>query len=100
MKNVSYLMLFFMILSQSVRSQEVLNLWTNGVPGEVVSPQAEETIDGGRVRFVSIPTLSIYHPSKAQNNGVCIIICPGGGYALEAMEHEGYQVAEFLQKQG
>lgn len=31
---------------------------------------------------------------------MAVVICPGGGYGIEAMDHEGYEVAEFLQSHG
>ncbi len=77
-----------------------MKLWPEGTPGPVVSPKPEETFEGRRVRFVSEPTLTVYLPDKEVNTGVAVIICPGGGYGMEAMDHEGYEVAEFLQKQG
>ena len=100
MKPTIYLILFFMLSFQLVKSQNVMKLWPDGTPGEVVSPKPEETFDGKRVRFVSEPTLTIYLPTKETNTGVAVIICPGGGYSIEAMDHEGYEVAEFLQSHG
>jgi len=89
-----------MIFFHVSQSQTVIKLWPEGTPGEVVSPKPEETFDGKRVRYVSEPTLTVYLPSKEQNTGVAVIICPGGGYGIEAMDHEGYDVAEFLQSHG
>lgn len=92
--------LFCSFFNQVVKAQEILKLWPEGTPGEVVSPKPEETFEGKRVRFVSEPTLTVYLPSKANNTGAAVIICPGGGYGIEAMDHEGYEVAEFLQNHG
>ena len=100
MKTIIYLIFFFMLSFQAIQAQNIVKLWPNGTPGEVVSPKPEETFDGRRVRYVSEPTLTIYLPAKGQNTGVAVIICPGGGYGIEAMDHEGYDVAEFLQNHG
>jgi acetyl esterase/lipase len=89
-----------MLASQTTFSQDVVKLWPNGTPGPVVSPKPEETFEGRRVRYVSEPTLTVYLPTKELNTGVAVIICPGGGYGIEAMDHEGYEVAEFLQGHG
>jgi len=99
-KKIIYLILFFMIASQFSQSQTVVKLWPDGTPGPVVSPKPEETFEGRRVRYVSEPTLTVYLPAKEHNTGVAVIICPGGGYGIEAMDHEGYDVAEFLQNHG
>jgi acetyl esterase/lipase len=77
-----------------------MKLWPKGTPGQVVAPKPEEIFEGRRVRFVSEPTLTIYPAVKEQNTGVAVVICPGGGYGIEAMDHEGYEVAEFFQKHG
>jgi acetyl esterase/lipase len=100
MKKNIYLILLFMLTFHFAQSQPILKLWPEGTPGPVVSPKPEETFEGRRVRYVSEPTLTIYLPPKEQNTGVAVVICPGGGYGMEAMDHEGYEVAEFLQSHG
>jgi acetyl esterase/lipase len=40
------------------------------------------------------PELTAYRPAKP--NGTAVVVCPGGGYGVLAMDHEGKQVAEFL----
>src|SRR4051794_34422203 len=44
------------------------------------------------------PKLHVYLAAKP--NGSAAVICPGGGYAHVALDHEGKQVAEFLNKLG
>lgn len=46
------------------------------------------------------PTLTIYLPPADKANGTACVVCPGGGYAVLADEHEGKQPAEFLNKLG
>ncbi len=89
-----------MLTFHFAQSQTIMKLWPDGTPGPVVSPKPEETFEGRRVRYVSEPTLTIYLPPKEQSTGVAVVICPGGGYGIEAMDHEGYEVAEFLQSHG
>ncbi len=100
MKKHICLIFFFMILIHTSNSQTVMKLWPDGTPGKMVSPKPEEIFDGVRVRYVSEPTLTVYLPAKEVNTGVAVVICPGGGYGMEAMDHEGYDVAEFLKSQG
>ncbi len=100
MKKNIYLILLFMLTFHFAQSQPIMKLWPEGTPDPVVSPKPEETFEGRRVRYVSEPTLTIYLPPKEQNTGVSVVICPGGGYGMEAMDHEGYEVAEFLQSHG
>ena len=47
-----------------------------------------------------IPTITVYLPPKDKATGSSIVICPGGGYGFLATEHEGRQVAEWLNSIG
>ena len=40
------------------------------------------------------PSLTIHRPEKP--NGTAVVVCPGGGYGFLADDHEGKQVADFL----
>jgi acetyl esterase/lipase len=42
------------------------------------------------------PHLHVYLAPKDKATGAAAVICPGGGYGHLAMDHEGKQVAEFL----
>lgn len=44
------------------------------------------------------PTLTAYKPE--QPNGTAVVVCPGGGYGFLADDHEGKQVAEWLNRHG
>ena len=48
---------------------------------------------------VTEPTLTIYR-AKGENSGKAVIVLPGGGYSVEAIYHEGYDVAKALADQG
>ena len=63
-------------------------LWPNGAPG------AKGDTDNDK------PTLTIYLPPKDKATGAAVVICPGGGYGNVAMEHEGHQVAQWLNSCG
>lgn len=47
-----------------------------------------------------IPTLTLYPATGIGAAPTAIVICPGGGYQHLAMGHEGYDVADWLNKQG
>jgi acetyl esterase/lipase len=61
----------------------------------VVERQANGSI---RVSRVVLPTLTVFQPARP--SGTAIIICPGGGYARLAIDHEGYDVARHLTEWG
>ena len=42
----------------------------------------------------------VYLPNKKQATRRAVVICPGGGYSHLAMDHEGKQVAEWLNQLG
>ncbi len=67
---------------------EVELLWPDGAPG------ARGVEDGDK------PALTIYLPAKEKANGAGVVICPGGGYGHLAMDHEGHQIAEWLNSLG
>ena len=46
------------------------------------------------------PHLDILLAAAGKANGAAVIICPGGGYNIRAMDHEGLQVAQWLNTQG
>lgn len=86
-------------------------LWPKGVPGALVSlpPEADTTkpendlVAGRRVirlGNVSIPTISIYRPDPAKDTGAAVVVCPGGGYNILAMDLEGTEVCEWLNSIG
>ena len=82
-----------------------LKLWPKGAPEkEGFKMDAEKEIppknesDVKRVTNVTDPTITVYKPEKP--NGVAVIVAPGGGYGILAIEHEGTQVCEYLNTLG
>lgn len=89
----------------------VLELWPNGAPGAVPAPGEEkdttkptdQLIAGKRlIRLgnVSKPTISIYRPPADKDTGAAVLVCPGGGYSILAMDLEGTEVCEWLNSIG
>ena len=52
------------------------------------------------VQNVTVPTLTPFLPPRGKATGAAVIIAPGGGFVLLAMDHEGWAVARWLQSQG
>ena len=86
-------------------------LWPAGAPSETGSlpPEADTTkpsdelIAGKRlIRLgnVAAPTLTIYQPDAANNTGAAVLVCPGGGYHILAMDLEGTEVCDWLNRIG
>jgi acetyl esterase/lipase len=90
---------------------QVIHLWPGKPPGESKELPPEENITkpddkpvGDRpiikLTNVSTPTLSVYRPSTDRDTGLAIIVCPGGGHRILAFDHEGTEVAEWLNTLG
>jgi acetyl esterase/lipase len=97
--------LFALTLSVAAQAAEPLTikLWPQGAPeknGFKIGPEQEMNKGDGikRVTNVSDPTITIYKPEKA--NGTSVLVCPGGGYSILAIEHEGTQVCDYLNSIG
>ena len=69
-------------------------LWPQGAPGAAGSDAGDANHAG------DIPTITVYLPPKEKATGASIVICPGGGYGFLATEHEGKEVAEWLNSLG
>ncbi len=100
MKNLNLLITLFLISTSLMAQDKVLKVWPNGAPNDNGMTEPEEKYDGVRVRNVSEAEMYVYIPEKAKNTGAAVLICPGGGYRIEAMDHEGYEIAEFLKEKG
>lgn len=83
-----------------------LDLWPGAVPGARNPGLAETVTDesndpASRFRWMS----GVAHPRlaafpAAKPNGAAMLIMPGGGYGRIYFDHEGYQVAQFLNAHG
>jgi acetyl esterase/lipase len=87
-----------------------LPLWSNGAPGAQANPPAEvnattakDKVVAGkavlRLGNVSSPTISLYAPSS-KNTGAAVVVFPGGGYRILAIDLEGTEVCEWLNSAG
>ena len=83
---------------------QVIALWPGGAPGSEDWTQ-KETISAMQsgmkvIRNVTQPTLTAYLPDPAIATGTAMIVCPGGAFHFLAYEHEGIQVAAWLNSRG
>src|SRR5579859_5705106 len=77
-------------------AQNTIDLYAGTIPNSKGSANNEvcELRDGiTLVSKITRPTLSIFLPPKGQANGTAVVICPGGGYWVNAISHEGTDVA-------
>jgi acetyl esterase/lipase len=96
----NFILMFFAIKAQTVKT---INLYPNGVPNAKINLDYTEKADtaaDGKIRISKVvkPQLIAYYPAKP--NGTSVIICPGGGYGILAIKHEGYDIAKAFNEMG
>ena len=103
-KNWLILILNLAFSFQISNAQQILPLYPGKILNSKISPNEEQITANALVdsvtRKVSIPTLTIFLPSKNQNKGTAVIICPGGGYGGLLTKREGSDVARAFAKLG
>ena len=83
---------------------ETLPLWPAAAPGAAANG-GEETVriteQGDHVvSNVHRPTVAVYLPDRKFANGTAVVVIPGGGHRELWMDHEGYNIARFLNERG
>ena len=80
----------------------VVPLWPNGAPGSEARKAEPEKVtpNGSNVSNIHHPTLLVYLPAKDKATGCAVIVAPGGGHRNLAIQHEGYNVAQWLAERG
>jgi acetyl esterase/lipase len=95
---------FFIIMLSTLNltAQDYVPLYADSIPNSIPGPDRETSETSGvlRVRKVSNPGMTIYLPPTDIATGEAVIIYPGGGYTLLAIEHEGHDVAKTLTAAG
>lgn len=80
--------------------REVINLWPEGEMPHAIASDFEEVVNPrGNVSGVSVPQL-IYCPSATKNTDAAVLVIAGGGYSNIALQHEGFNTADYLNKRG
>jgi acetyl esterase/lipase len=109
MTRTAFALVSLLCVALSARGAEptVHKLWSGKAPGETKDLGPEEylepkkgQLDVKRLAKVSEPTISVYAPPKEKRNGTAVLVAPGGGYNILAIEHEGTQVCEWLNALG
>lgn len=99
MKKVSLLFILSVLMMLNLNAQEIIPLYDGKVPGSKASSTYTEVIQKGtdgisRISKVTEPTITVFEAPADKANGTAVIICPGGGYSILAIDHEGYNVAK------
>ena len=72
----------------SLQDVQTMRLWSGQAPGALGTEDRD------------IPTITAYLPRTMRDGTTAVIVAPGGGYTNLAMNHEGRQVASYLNSMG
>ena len=97
-----FLLLVLLIATTTQAQQKVIQLYNGAAPGSENWDWKEKSSGGNGdiVYNVSHPTLTVFSANPSKANGTAIVICPGGGFHILAVSHEGTQVAQWLAEKG
>ncbi|MBP0903974.1 Ca2+-dependent phosphoinositide-specific phospholipase C [Mariniflexile gromovii] len=89
----------------SAQTEDEISLWPHKVPNEIQTKQVARQIQNNsddviRLTDVTNPTLTVFKPKIPNESKAGIIVCPGGGYNILAIDKEGYEIAEWLNSLG
>lgn len=85
------IVLLCMLVVTRMQAQEKITLYAGGIPNSIPN-------DGG-YNNEDMPELFVYEPTSIKAKKAILVI-PGGGYGMVAIDHEGHQVAQALVKEG
>jgi endo-1,4-beta-xylanase len=82
------------------QGEPVIPLWQGDAPGSE-GQTAPEAVDGpDHVSSIHHPSVTVFAPPVSKATGVAMLVCPGGGHRYLAIQHEGYDVARWLNSLG
>lgn len=90
----------FLLVGNISAQQETIDLWPAGKTPNATKVKTEDKIENQRQLVVGAPAMYAYFPSDDLANGMAVIICPGGGYAREAIYKEGHDIAKIFNTMG
>ncbi len=98
-----FLMLPLVVNFAFADADAIVELWPGDVPGQEDAKAEYEISDNRernvlRVSKVTNPLLEVFIPENP--NGAGVIISPGGGYWILAIDLEGWEIAEWLNDAG
>lgn len=91
-----------MLLQSAIRAEpEWQPLWPGAAPGPRPAGAADVKNENGHLTRIARPEFQLWPaPGENANPRPCLIILPGGGYTVLAMDHEGRQIARWANELG
>jgi acetyl esterase/lipase len=88
--------LLFFGLPLAVSAQEFVPLWEKGKMPNSKGVELQDVIRDERIYQVGSPGFYAFFPSRQENKGAAVLICPGGGYQHLAYVISGTQLAKWF----
>jgi acetyl esterase/lipase len=97
--------LTLLLIMNLAYGQQSLPLYPGKIPNSKPAPNKEKLEvrpENGMhiISAISIPTLTVFLPPKPSASRTAVIILPGGGYHINAIKHEGLDIAKKLNEWG
>lgn len=90
-----------MIATGLQANAEWLPLWPGDAPGGAgPAAMTENEGKGGHLTDIAAPQYEVHLPEISKRTGAAVVIFPGGGYTILAMDHEGRDYAKWLSDRG
>lgn len=87
--------------AQNYGQDITLKLWDNtSAPHSNQITEPEREVAPHRPAFTSEATLFLFRADPEKSTGQALLLCPGGGYQRLAMDHEGFEMAQWFASQG
>jgi acetyl esterase/lipase len=90
--------------------EQPIPIWPGAAPGDAgdIGEEKDTTTPDQdkpgkyiiRLGNVSKPTIQVFKPAKEKDTGAAVVVCPGGGYQILAMDLEGSEVCKWLNSVG
>jgi acetyl esterase/lipase len=90
-KSCLLISLALVVLSSAAIAQKLADpilLWPNGAPGATGVSDEDK------------PAIIPFIPETSKRNGAAVLVVPGGGFTIRAVDHEGVLVAQWLKDHG
>jgi acetyl esterase/lipase len=107
---MSYKLICGLVLLSScmlaVERGEEMRLWSHDAPGSegVTATEVSQPSDNPKLpmRFtvVHYPSIYVFLPPKEKATGMAVVIAPGGGHSQLVIDKEGWDIADWLNRNG
>lgn len=100
MKLSIQLFISILLTGLTVQAQEFIPIWPPEKMPNTKGLKLKDSIANERIYQVGTPGMYAFFPSKQENKGTAVVICPGGGYGRLAYQISGIQLAKWFNTMG